>query len=91
MASASAAAIAPSKPSPHQKRVVFTEHRDTLSYLENRVTTVLGRKSAVVLIHGGMGREERLKAQESFKHDPEVQVLIATDAAGEGINLQRAT
>jgi len=31
-----------------------------------------------------------MKAQESFKHDPEVQVLIATDAAGEGINLQRA-
>jgi hypothetical protein len=37
-----------------------------------------------------MGREERMKAQESFRHDPEVQVLIATDAAGEGINLQRA-
>jgi hypothetical protein len=37
-----------------------------------------------------MGREERMKAQESFKHDPEVQVLLATDAAGEGINLQRA-
>ena len=42
------------------------------------------------MIHGGMGREERLKAQEAFKHDPEVQVLLATDAAGEGINLQRA-
>src|SRR5476649_1724624 len=42
------------------------------------------------MIHGGMGREERLKAQESFKHDPEVQVLLATDAAGEGINLQVA-
>src|SRR3989475_11038791 len=37
-----------------------------------------------------MEREERMKAQESFKHDPEVQVLVATDAAGEGINLQRA-
>src|SRR5207247_132620 len=34
--------------------------------------------------------EERLKAQESFRHDPEVQVLLATDAAGEGVNLQRA-
>ena len=70
--------------------MIFTEHRDTLSYLEARVTTLLGRKDAVVLIHGGMGREERMKAQESFRHDPEVQVLIATDAAGEGINLQRA-
>ena len=37
-----------------------------------------------------MGREERMKAQESFRHDPEVRVLLATDAAGEGINLQRA-
>src|SRR5437762_3763049 len=37
-----------------------------------------------------MGREDRVKAQEAFKHDPEVQVLLATDAAGEGINLQRA-
>jgi superfamily II DNA or RNA helicase len=73
-----------------EKLVVFTEHRDTLSYLEQKISTWLGRKSAVVLIHGGLGREERLKAQESFKHDPEVQVLLATDAAGEGINLQRA-
>jgi SNF2 family DNA or RNA helicase len=78
------------EPSPHQKLVIFTEHRDTLSYLKTRVTTLLGREEAIVLIHGGMGREERLKAQESFKHDPKVQVLIATDAAGEGINLQRA-
>lgn len=76
--------------SSHQKLVLFTEHRDTLSYLENRIETLLGRKDAVVCIHGGMGREERLKTQESFKHDPEVQVLVATDAAGEGINLQRA-
>src|SRR5262249_45755826 len=77
------------QPSPHQKLVLFTEHRDTLNYLENRITTLLGRKEAVVLIHGGLGREERLKAQEAFKFDPEVKVLVATDAAGEGINLQR--
>src|SRR4029450_13973370 len=85
-----AGAIHPPTPSPRQKLVVFTEHRDTLSYLDTRVSTLLGRKEAVVVIHGGMGREERLKAQESFRHDPEVQVLLATDAAGEGINLQRA-
>ncbi|MCU1248866.1 MAG: helicase, partial [Edaphobacter sp.] len=54
-------------PSPHQKLVIFTEHRDTLNYLENRITTLLGRKEAVVMIHGGIGREERLKVQESFK------------------------
>ena len=77
-------------PSPRQKLVIFTEHRDTLSYLQDRVTTLLGRQESVVVIHGGMGREERLKAQEAFRHDPEVQVLLATDAAAEGINLQRA-
>jgi superfamily II DNA or RNA helicase len=77
-------------PSPHQKLVIFTEHRDTLNYLHTRIGTLLGRAQAIVMIHGGMGREERMKAQESFRHDPEVQVLLATDAAGEGINLQRA-
>jgi superfamily II DNA or RNA helicase len=72
------------------KLVVFTEHRDTLSYLEQRVSTLLGRAETVVCIHGGMGREERMKKQEAFRHDPEVKILLATDAAGEGINLQRA-
>src|SRR5258708_26205972 len=85
-----ATAIPLPKASPRQKLVVFTEHRHTLSYLEARASTLLGRKEAVVVIHGSMGREERMKAQESFRHDPEVQVLVATDAAGEGINLQRA-
>ena len=44
----------------------------------------------MVVIHGSVGREERLAAQEAFRHDPQVQVLLATDAAGESINLQRA-
>jgi superfamily II DNA/RNA helicase len=77
-------------PSPSQKLVIFTEHRDTLNYLRGRIVTLLGREEAVVLIHGGLGREERKKAEEGFKHDPQVRVLLATDAAGEGINLQRA-
>ena len=82
--------VQPPKSSIHQKLVMFTEHRDTLNYLEGRIATLLGRKEAIVVIHGGTGREDRLKAQEAFKHDPEVKVLLATDAAGEGINLQRA-
>jgi hypothetical protein len=73
-----------------RKLVIFTEHRDTLRYLADRIRTLLGRPEAVVLIHGGLGREDRMKAQESFTQDKEVQVLVATDAAGEGINLQRA-
>ncbi len=82
--------IPPPKSSAYQKLVIFTEHRDTLNYLEQRISSLLGRKESVVVIHGGIGREERLKVQEMFRHDPEVQVLLATDAAGEGINLQRA-
>ncbi len=82
--------IPPPRPSPHQKLVIFTEHRDTLSYLAQRIRDVFGRPGAVVVIHGSMGREERRKAQESFLYQPDVRVLLATDAAGEGINLQRA-
>lgn len=73
-----------------RKLVIFTEHRDTLNYLRDRITTLLGKSEAVVTIHGSMGREERKKAEEAFKQDVAVQVLIATDAAGEGINLQQA-
>jgi SNF2 family DNA or RNA helicase len=50
------------KPSPRQKLVVFTEHRDTLTYLQRQIGDVLGRPDAVVVIHGAMGREDRKKA-----------------------------
>jgi superfamily II DNA or RNA helicase len=73
-----------------RKLVLFTEHRDTLNYLAERIRGLLGKPEAVVMIHGGMGREDRKKAQEAFTHDKEVEILVATDAAGEGINLQRA-
>jgi len=73
-----------------RKLIVFSEHRDTLRYLRQRVQTVLGRPEAVVTIDGGMSREARRLAQEQFTQDKRVLILIATDAAGEGINLQRA-
>lgn len=73
-----------------RKLIIFTEHRDTLNYLTERIRALLGRHESVVNIQGNMGREERKKAQESFTQDKEVQILVATDAAGEGINLQRA-
>jgi superfamily II DNA or RNA helicase len=72
------------------KLIVFTEHRDTLNYLTERLRTLLGRPDAVVAIHGGVPREQRRYVQERFTQDPEVVVLVATDAAGEGINLQQA-
>lgn len=73
-----------------RKLIVFTEHRDTLSYLQDRIGTLLGRPEAIVTIVGGMGREKRRATEEAFKQDKEVEILLATDAAGEGINLQRA-
>ena len=76
--------------SARQKLVIFTEHRDTLYYLYQKITTLLGCKDSVVMIHGGVKREARRAAQQSFLNDPTVHILLANDAASEGINLQRA-
>ncbi len=73
-----------------RKLIIFTEHRDTLNYLQERIGSLVGQPEAVVTIHGAMGREDRRKAQQLFTQDKDTEVLIATDAAGEGINLQRA-
>ena len=73
-----------------RKIIVFTEHRDTLEYLAERIRGLLGRPEAVVTIHGGVRREERRKVMELFAQDVDCRVLVATDAAGEGLNLQRA-
>lgn len=67
-----------------EKLVLFTEHKDTLLYLEERLKNN-GYK--VVTIHGGKSVDERRQAQWDFAK-PETQILLATDAAGEGINLQ---
>ena len=72
------------------KLIVFTEHKDTLTYLTERITAELGRPEAVVTIHGGVKRHDRRTMQDRFRVDPTVQILVATDAAGEGINLQVA-
>ncbi len=73
-----------------RKLIIFTEHRDTLSYLCQRVGELLGRPDAVVAIHGGMNREARRAVRDRFTTDPGCAVLVATDAAGEGLNLQQA-
>ena len=73
-----------------RKLIVFTEHRDTLNYLVGRLRGLFGRTEAVVAIHGQMPRAERRAVQEAFTQDRNALILVATDAAGEGINLQRA-
>lgn len=74
----------------YEKLIVFTEHRDTLNYLRSRIEATLGSKFKVVTIHGGHSREERRRSQAEFTNNPMAPILVATDAAGEGINLQRA-
>ncbi|MCW3047077.1 MAG: rapA [Solirubrobacterales bacterium] len=73
-----------------RKLIVFTEHRDTLEYLARRIGSLLGRPEAVKAIHGGVRRAQRRQITEEFTHNPACQVLLATDAAGEGLNLQVA-
>lgn len=73
-----------------RKIIIFSEHRDTLNYLQARIAGVLGNPDAIVSIHGGTHRDERRRLQALFRSDPEVRVLVATDAAGEGVNLQNA-
>ena len=73
-----------------RKIIIFSEHRDTLNYLHEKIAGVLGSHDAIVTIHGGTHRDKRLEAQALFRSDPEIRVLVATDAAGEGVNLQCA-
>jgi len=65
------------------KILIFTESRDTLDHLERNIKDW---GYSVCTIHGSMKLEERIRAEGVFKND--AQVLIATEAAGEGINLQ---
>lgn len=69
---------------PAEKVLVFTEYRDTLEYL---VSLFQERRRQPVIIHGNMSMTERRKAEERFKQ-PDANLMVATDAAGEGINLQ---
>ncbi len=72
-----------------RKILIFTEPKDTLDYLAQKITGRFGEPDAVVVIHGGMAREQRRAAIAAFNSDPVVRVMIANDAAGEGVNLQR--
>ena len=73
-----------------RKMIVFTEHRATLYYLHERIAGVLGNHDSIVTIHGGTYRNKRREMQALFRSDKNVRVLVATDAAGEGVNLQNA-
>ena len=65
------------------KLLLFTEHRDTMTYLRDHLDK-WGYSTCE--IHGGMNPRERKQAQEDFRVSR--QICVATEAAGEGINLQ---
>ena len=73
-----------------RKIIIFSEHRDTLNYLQDKIAGVLGNSEAIVTISGSTHRDERRRIQALFRSDKDVRVLVATDAAGEGVNLQCA-
>jgi superfamily II DNA or RNA helicase len=72
-----------------RKVLIFTEPKDTLEYLRDKISARIGDPAAVTVIHGGVAREARRAAIAAFNSDPTVRVMIANDAAGEGVNLQR--
>jgi len=66
-----------------ERAIVFTEYRDTLMHVRGAVG------ARAVVLHGGMTRDERSEALARFAREPRT-VLLATDAAGEGLNLHEA-
>jgi SNF2 family DNA or RNA helicase len=72
-----------------RKLLIFTEPRDTLEYLADKIRQRIGKSEAVAIIHGGVPRDVRKANIAAFNDDPEVRILVAYDAAGEGVNLQR--
>jgi SNF2 family DNA or RNA helicase len=86
----------------YERLLIFTEHRDTLEHLQHRFEA-LGYTGQIAAIHGGMDVEERERQRIFFMPPaerrrqnlpnpdaPSARILLATDAAGEGINLQFA-
>lgn len=78
-----------------RRLLIFTEYADTKRYLESQlaahISQVDPKRSRIVVFHGGMGDERRESVKASFNADPAsdpLRILIATDAAREGVNLQ---
>lgn len=95
---ASARAVAPSESKlealgrllrrSNEPAIVFTEYRDTLAHLAKVMTPGVGSSHRIAMLHGGMTAAERAGEARRFTHG-EAALLLATDAASEGLNLQR--
>jgi superfamily II DNA or RNA helicase len=73
---------------PGERVIVFTEYRDTLEAIQSALQAHGNLAGRSVILRGGMSLRQRLRAQEAFESDA-ARVLLATDAASEGLNLQR--
>ncbi len=73
---------------PTEKVIIFTEYRDTLEAVQSALDAEPELAGRYVLFHGGLSRRQRLLREAIFEK-PETRVLLATDAASEGLNLQR--
>jgi superfamily II DNA or RNA helicase len=72
-----------------ERLIIFTEYKNTLDYLNRRLQATFSGENRIVMLYGGMTDTEREQIKQSF-NDPEhpVRILVATDAASEGLNLQ---
>ncbi len=73
---------------PAEKIIVFTEYRDTLEAIQARLDADPALVARYVILRGGLSRGQRRARQEAFEL-PATRLLLATDAASEGLNLQR--
>jgi ERCC4-related helicase len=78
-----------------ERLLIFTEYADTKDWLERRVRELIAgsdqAEARIATFHGGIGDERREAIKRSFNSPPEtdpLRILIATDAAREGVNLQ---
>ncbi|GIR03259.1 MAG: hypothetical protein CM15mP12_7900 [Gammaproteobacteria bacterium] len=79
----------------NERLLIFTEYADTKRWLENQISSLIAdsdnEEERIATFHGGIGDEKREALKRSFNSDPTkdpLRILIATDAAREGVNLQ---
>jgi superfamily II DNA or RNA helicase len=74
---------------PSDKVIVFTEYRDTLEAIQTALEASPDLAGRSVILRGGLTPRQRARVQQAFERS-ETRVLLGTDAASEGLNLQRA-
>ncbi|MEX1263188.1 MAG: DISARM system SNF2-like helicase DrmD, partial [Actinomycetota bacterium] len=74
-----------------ERVIVFTEYRDTQRWLQERLAARGLAGDRLALLYGGMDEEHREQIKAEFQASPDlspIRILLATDAASEGIDLQ---